>query len=424
MAGTVLPLCLLLLLLLQGGQPETPGPAARAGPVLWRLRVLEEQFRRFQEVTLSHLQSIARNYNISYNIDRRFQVLAEQAEAADAARAVLGAELARLAAAGRRLHRRVKRLEGTVGALTPQHHLLTRPEAGGEPHSLWDTVHSQQEPRGPVPQSTASPRPLKVRQQPQEEGHRLLVETGTTGMPMEDTEPVRDAQAVTAALSAVATGPQEQPGTACGVGSVLLFPSASSSSAAILQPGLHAGLWALSLCTWVLTPAPRLGTVLSYASEDGDSKVAVHGQDKDPGSMRFVIGDTAFRELPVTPLLDGKWHHLCLIWSSHWGQYRFYVDRRLLAAGSGFQQGYEIPAGGSLVLGQLQGHIRAGFSPTGAFVGRLAGLALWSRALLPGEVASMATGRGLPRRPLLTLANASLQGEVQRVACTCLEHCP
>ncbi|XP_068555649.1 pentraxin-4 isoform X2 [Anas acuta] len=422
MAGTVLPLCLLLLLLLHGGRPETPGPAARAGPVLRRLRVLEEQFRRFQEVTLSHLQSIARNYNISYNIDRRFQVLAEQAEAADAARAVLGAELARLAAAGRRLHRRVKRLEGAVGALTPQHHLLTRPEAGAEPHSLWDMVHTQQEPRGSVPPSTASTQPLKARQWPQEEGHRLLVETGTTGVPMEDMESLRDAQAVTAVLSV--TGPQEQLGTACGVGSVLLFPSASSSSAAILRPGLPTGLWALSLCTWVLTPAPRLGTVLSYASEDGDSKVAVHSQDKDPGSVRFVIGDTAFRELPVTPLLDGKWHHLCLSWSSRWGQYRFYVDRRLLAAGSGFQQGYEIPAGGSLVLGQLQGHIRAGFSPTGAFVGRLAGLALWSRALLPGEVASMATGRGLPRRPLLTLANASLQGEVQRVACTCLQHCP
>ncbi|XP_035195561.1 pentraxin-4 [Oxyura jamaicensis] len=423
MAGTVLlPLCLLLLL--QGGLPEAPGPAARTGPVLQRLRMLEEQFRRFREVTLSHLQSIARNYNISYNIDRRFQVLAEQAEAADAARAVLGAELSRLAAAGRRLHRRVKRLEGTVGALTPRHRLLARPEAGAEPHSLWDTVRSQHEPRGPAPPSTASPRPLKVKQRLREEGHRLLVETGTTGMPMQDAEPLRDAQAVTAPLSATATGPQEQPGTACNVGSVLLFPSASVGNAAVLRPGLRAGLWALSLCTWVLTPAPRLGTVLNYASEDGDSELAVHGQDGDPGSARFVIGDTAFRELPVTPLLDGKWHHLCLIWSSGRGQYRFYVDRRLLAAGSGFQRGYEIPAGGSLVLGQLQGHVRAGFSPTGAFVGRLAGLAVWSRALVPGEVASMATGQGLPRRPLLTLANATLQGEVQRVACPCLEHCP
>ncbi|XP_047918745.2 pentraxin-4 [Anser cygnoides] len=424
MAGTVLPLCLLLAAALRGGLPEAPGPAARTGPVLQRLRMLEEQFRRFQEVTLSHLQSIARNYNISYNIDRRFQVLAEQAEAADAARAVLGAELARLAAAGQRLHRRVKRLEGTVGGLTPRHHLLTRPEAGAEPHSPWDTVRSQHEPRGPVPPSTASPRPLKVRQRLWEEGHRLLVETGTIGMPTEDTEPLRDAQAVTAALSATATGPQEQLGTACDVGPVLLFPGASASNAAVLRPGLRAGLWALSLCTWVLTPAPRLGTVLYYASEDGDSKLAVHGQDRDPGSACFVIGDTAFRELPVTPLLDGKWHHLCLIWSSSWGQYRFYVDRRLLAAGSGFQQGYEIPAGGSLVLGQPQGHVRVGFSPTGAFVGRLAGLALWNRALMPGEVASMATGQGLPCRPLLTLANASLQGEVQGVACTCLEHCP
>ncbi|NXI64911.1 PTX4 protein, partial [Anseranas semipalmata] len=424
------------------------------------------QFRRFQEVTLIHLQSIARNYNISYNIDSRFQALMEQAGAANAAQAALGAELARLAAASRRLHRRVKRLEGRVGALSPQHHPLVHPEAGTEPWSLRDTVRSQQEP----PPSTPRPQPPKVRQQQQlrEEGNRLLVETGTGGMLGEDTEPLRDAQAVTAPLPTVATGPQEQllapqqpgtglhqnpaaggyrdctaragaPGTfvlaaltercspspACNVGSVLLFPNASAGNVAVLRPGLRAGLRELSLCTWVLTPAPRLGTLLSYASKDEDSKLAVHGQDRDhPGSVHFVIGDTAFRELPVTLLLDGKWHHLCLIWSSGRGQYRFYVDRRLLAAGSGFQQGYEIPAGGLLVLGQLQDRVGGGFSATGAFVGRLAGLALWSRALLPGEVASMATGWGLPRGPLLTLANAALQGEVRKVGCACLEHCP
>uniref|UniRef100_G1NA36 Pentraxin family member n=1 Tax=Meleagris gallopavo TaxID=9103 RepID=G1NA36_MELGA len=178
------------------------------------------------------------------------------------------------------------------------------------------------------------------------------------------------------------------------------------------------GLWELSFCTWLLTPAPHLGTVLSYTSEAKGSKLALHGDH--PGSACFVIGDTEFRQLSVTPLLDGKWHHLCLTWSSSHGQYRFYVDRRLLAAGSGFQQGYEVPAGGSLVLGQQQS--RSGdFVP---FLGQLAGLALWSRVLLPGEVASMATGQGLPHGPLLTLANATLQGEVRRGRCACLQNCP
>lgn len=204
----------------------------------------------------------------------------------------------------------------------------------------------------------------------------------------------------------------------CSVGSVLLFSNTSASNGAVLQPRLHVGLRELSLCTWLLTPAPHLGTVLSYTSEAEGSKLALHGIH--PGSARFVIGDTEFRQLSVTPLLDGKWHHLCLTWSSSYGQYRLYVDRRLLAAGSGFQPGYEVPAGGSLMLGQQQSH--SGDSVP--FLGQLAGLALWSRALLPGEVASMATGQGLPHGPLLMLANATLQGEVRMGRCACLQNCP
>ncbi|XP_010214299.1 PREDICTED: pentraxin-4 [Tinamus guttatus] len=169
----------------------------------------------------------------------------------------------------------------------------------------------------------------------------------------------------------------EQPGTICGVGSVLLFPNSSVQNVAVIGAGLRVGLRALSLCTWVSTPAPYLGTLLSYATEDNDNKLVVHGWDRGlPGSMHFVIGDPEFRELPVTQLLDGKWHHLCLTWSSEQGKFRFYVDRRLLAGGP-----------------------------------------------RPGGVAILATGQGLPPGALLTLANASLQGWVRRVECACLERC-
>ncbi|KAM6080867.1 LOW QUALITY PROTEIN: pentraxin-4-like [Theristicus caerulescens] len=460
MAGTTLPLCLLLAAALRGGLTQAPGPGARPGHPLLRLRRLEQRFHRLQEVTLSHLQSIAGNYNISYNIDRRFRALAEQAEAATAARAALGAELARLATTGRRLHRRLKRLEGTVGALNLPHRPLTHPlgalvEAGTKPHGLPDAARSwgtqlDQEPQGRVAPSIPSPRRPKARrrqQRRQEEGHRLPANAGPGGAPREDAEHPRDAapgaQAVAPVLSTVPIVPQEQPpapqqpgegryrppapvptSPACHTGPVLLFPNTSAERAAILGPGPRQGLRALSLCTWLATPAPRLGALLSYATEDGGSELAVRGCGGDlPGSAHFVIGDGEFRELPVTPLLDGKWHHLCLTWSSGQGRYHFYVDRRLLATGSRFRQGYEIPAGGSLVLGQKQDHPGRGFGTTEAFVGHLAGLAFWSRALLPGEVASMATGRGLPPGPLLTLADASLQGGVRRVACPCLRRC-
>uniref|UniRef100_A0A8D0FY54 Pentraxin 4 n=1 Tax=Strix occidentalis caurina TaxID=311401 RepID=A0A8D0FY54_STROC len=388
------------------------------------------QFHRFQEVTLSHLQSIAGNYNISYNIDGRFQVLAEQAEAATAAQAALGTELARLAAASQRLHRRLKRLEGTVGALSLPHHLVTHPpgaplEAGTNLHGLLDAAWSwgsqlEQEPQGWVVPSTLSPQRPKTRwwqQRRQEKGHGLTVDAEAGGAPREDVKPPHNAapgaQAMALALPTMTTVPQEQPvapqqpGEACRTGTVLLFPNTSAEHVAVLGPGLHQGLRALSLCTWLASPAPHLGALLSYNTEDGSSKLAMRGHGGNlTSSVHFVIGDRQFRELPVMPLLDGKWHHLCLTWSSSQGQYR-----------------YEIPAGGSLMLGREQGHPGRDFSAAEAFVGHLAGFALWSRALLPGEVANMATGQGLPRGPLLTLADASLQGGVCRVACPCLQHC-
>ncbi|NXI44987.1 PTX4 protein, partial [Galbula dea] len=408
--------CLLLSAALQGGLNQVSGPVSRPGTLLLRLRRLEEQFLRLQEVTLSHLQSIAENYNISYNIDGRFRALAEQAEVATAARATLGAELARLATTGRRLHRRLKRLEGTVGALSSPHRLLTHPQ-------------------GWVAPGTPRPRHLKARQRQQRQqkkGHRLLADAEPGEVPGQDAASPHNAepgaQVVTPALLPMMAISQslapQLPGEACHTGTALLFPNISGEHMAILRPGPRQGLQALSLCAWLATPASQLGALLSYATEDGGSELAVRGHSRElTSSARFVIGDGQFRELPVTPLLDGKWHHFCLTWSSDQGQYRFYVDRRLLAAGSGFWQGYEIPAGGLLVLGWEQDHPSKDFSTTEAFVGHLAGFAFWSRALLPGEVASMATGQGLPRGPLLTLADASLQGGVQRVSCPCLQHC-
>lgn len=439
----------------RGGGAARPVPGGHAAFWAWALgftshRPTPVQFLRLQEVTLNHLQSIASNYNISYNIDGRFQALAEQAEAADAARAALGAELTRLATAGRRLRRRLKRLEGTVGALSPPQALLAHPpaslgEAGTKRLGLPDSARSRgsqlgQQPPGRAVLSSPRPRRPKARrrqQRQQEEGHRLPADTGPGGAPGGDKETPRDAAPGPQTMAPVLlTAPQQPeqgrhgpPGPlptshACRTGAILLFPGASAEHRAVLALGPHRGLRAMSLCAWLTTPAPRLGALLSYGPEDGHGELAVRGHGGDrPGSARFTVGHGQFRELPVVPLLDGKWHHLCLTWSSGQGRYRFYVDRRLLAAGSGFQQGYEIPAGGSLVLGWEQNGPDKDLGTAEAFVGHLAGFALWRRALLPGEVARMATGRGLPRGPLVTLADASLQGGVRRVACPCLQHC-
>ncbi|XP_018414077.1 PREDICTED: pentraxin-4 [Nanorana parkeri] len=216
------------------------------------------------------------------------------------------------------------------------------------------------------------------------------------------------------------------PATICNVHSMLIFPNSSTENYVTFTKGLREPLHELSICSWVKTNASYLGTILSYATEDNDNKLVLHGRNGATyDAFHFVIGDPAFRELPLVPLIDGKWHHTCFIWSSIQGKYWFYVDRRLTSTGSRFQKGYDIPPGGSLVLGQEQDTLGGGFDSSEAFVGSLAGFAMWNRALSPGEVSGIATGKGLPRGTILTLADDPLiHGAVERVDCTCLEHCP
>ncbi|KAG8433428.1 hypothetical protein GDO86_017636 [Hymenochirus boettgeri] len=211
----------------------------------------------------------------------------------------------------------------------------------------------------------------------------------------------------------------------CNVDSVLVFPNASTENYITFSKGVRQGLHEMSICSWVQTTGKYMGTILSYATEENDNKLVLYGRDGGTyDALHFVIGDPVYRELPVLPFLDGSWHHTCFIWSSIQGKYWFYVDRRLVSTGSRFQKGYEIPPGGSLILGQEQDTVGGGFESSEAFVGNLAGFAVWNRALSPGEVSGIATGKGLPRGTILTLADdPTLHGFVKRVDCPCLEHC-
>uniref|UniRef100_A0A8D2DBK1 Pentraxin 4 n=1 Tax=Sciurus vulgaris TaxID=55149 RepID=A0A8D2DBK1_SCIVU len=74
-------LLVLVPMYLHGASLQEAGPAGQRKPFFERLRRLEEQFRRFQEVTLTHLQGIASNYNVSQDMDARFQSLAEESQA-------------------------------------------------------------------------------------------------------------------------------------------------------------------------------------------------------------------------------------------------------------------------------------------------------------------------------------------------------
>uniref|UniRef100_A0AAZ3PFU8 Pentraxin 4, long n=1 Tax=Oncorhynchus tshawytscha TaxID=74940 RepID=A0AAZ3PFU8_ONCTS len=192
--------------------------------------------------------------------------------------------------------------------------------------------------------------------------------------------------------------------TICNVDSMLLFPSTSSENYVTFSRSFPA-LPELSVCLWLRVDVGYVGTLLSYATEDNDNKLVLYGRNSSSSSsstpsratLDFVVGDPAYRELPVDSVLDGCWHHLCVLWSSIQGRFWHYTDRRLTSAGSRFRKGYEVPGGGIVVLGAEQDSQGGGFDPTEGFVGRLAGFTL-------GDV-------------------DGVHGEVQQVACECLEHC-
>ncbi|XP_007499395.2 pentraxin-4 [Monodelphis domestica] len=499
----LLPFCL------QGIYLQKTDEVGQRKPFFERLRRLEEQFRRFQEVTLIRLQGIAENYNVSYNINARFQNLTDEYHimglSVNESQAAMQMDLNHLKTWIKKFQRRSRKVDskllaferslsekskqssqekkeqqghdtrlanltGTISqdisALqTSQIHVQTEMEKlqnmihgqGAKLKVVEEQLQAALQRAAFSPSSVTTvpllPQPLMEKKQPGQQmlhtkhKHRKKLEqdrlelgaqTETQELfqnlrrsPLGQKRPNAPSgrQTLSRADESLKEPQQSQASqkTAeiCNVGSMLVFPNSSTENVVTFRPGFRTGLRELSLCTWVRTASSYLGTLLSYATEENDNKLVLHGRDSLVyGSIHFVIGDPAFRELPVEMLLDARWHHMCVIWSSDQGKYWFYVDRRLVATGSRFREGYEIPPGGTLVLGQEQDTVGGGFDSSEAFVGSLAGLALWDRVLSPGEVSSIATGKMLPTGILLTLANASsLDGFVQKVICTCLEHC-
>ncbi|XP_049416092.1 pentraxin-4 isoform X2 [Epinephelus fuscoguttatus] len=232
--------------------------------------------------------------------------------------------------------------------------------------------------------------------------------------------------------------------TICNVDSMLFFPSASAENYVTFFRTLP-DLPELSVCLWLRVEASHVGTLLSYATDDNDNQLVLYGRNSSASpasffsssssshplyasssspSLDFVIGDPVYRRLPTSSLLDGRWHHLCVLWSSIQGRLWHYSDRRLASSGSNFRKGWEIPGGGSVVLGQEQDTVGGGFDPAEGFVGQVAGFRVWNRVLSGSEVEGVAEGRGVPRGVVLGMEDIKeVHGEVQQVACECLEHC-
>lgn len=98
----------------------------------------------------------------------------------------------------------------------------------------------------------------------------------------------------------------------------------------------------------------------------------------------------------MTTIIDGKWHHICIIWDNSDGSWSFFKDGVVTKNGSSFKVNYVIPSAGTFVLGQEQNPDNTFKSVP--FIGELANFNIWSDTLTAMKVSKMSksclNGRG------------------------------
>ncbi|CAL8356490.1 unnamed protein product [Boreogadus saida] len=147
-------------------------------------------------------------------------------------------------------------------------------------------------------------------------------------------------------------------------------------------------MYSFTVCLWIKSNAsPGVGTPFSYAVPGQPNEVVLIEWGDNP--MEFLINDKVAK-LPFI-INDGKWHHLCITWTTRDGVWEAYQDGVMRGTGENLAPYHPIKPQGVLVLGQEQDTLGGGFDATQAFVGELANLNFWDRKLSIGEIYNLAT---------------------------------
>ncbi|MEE6525991.1 hypothetical protein FKM82_026344 [Ascaphus truei] len=121
-------------------------------------------------------------------------------------------------------------------------------------------------------------------------------------------------------------------------------------------------MYAFTVCMWLKSNAsPGVGTPFSYAVPGQANELVLIEWGNNP--MEILINDKVAK-LPFV-INDGKWHHICIAWTTRDGVWEAYQDGMLRGNGENLAPYHPIKHQGVLVLGQeqvrcnpsLEGHI-------------------------------------------------------------------
>ncbi|XP_072312651.1 neuronal pentraxin-2b [Eucyclogobius newberryi] len=146
-------------------------------------------------------------------------------------------------------------------------------------------------------------------------------------------------------------------------------------------------MYAFTLCMWIKSSAsPGIGTPFSYGVPGQANEIVLIEWGNNP--IELLINDKV-AQLPIE-VRDGKWHHICVSWTTRDGQWDAYQDGDKIGTGENLAAWHPIKPGGVIILGQEQDVVGGRFDAGQAFVGELSQVNIWDRILKPSEIQTMA----------------------------------
>ncbi|XP_061633250.1 neuronal pentraxin-1 [Phyllopteryx taeniolatus] len=171
----------------------------------------------------------------------------------------------------------------------------------------------------------------------------------------------------------------------------LNFPMRSTYMYARMKRTLPQEIFALTLCLRLKAGVgSAIGTPFSYSAPGQANELVLIQWGGNP--VELLIDDKAV-SLPVT-LSDGKWHHVCVTWSTRDGHWEAYQDGDLRGSGIDLAPWHPVRAGGVFILGQEQDTLGGRFDATQSFVGELADVQMWSSVLSGADIQGLVSCGG------------------------------
>uniref|UniRef100_A0A3Q3BC74 Neuronal pentraxin 2a n=1 Tax=Kryptolebias marmoratus TaxID=37003 RepID=A0A3Q3BC74_KRYMA len=146
-------------------------------------------------------------------------------------------------------------------------------------------------------------------------------------------------------------------------------------------------MYAFTVCMWLKSSAsPGIGTPFSYGVPGQANEIVLIEWGNNP--IELLVNDKV-AQLPLA-VSDGRWHHICITWTTRDGFWEAYQDGERLGTGDNLAPWHPIKPGGVIILGQEQDIVGGRFDATQAFVGELSQFNMWDRVLRPVDIMGLA----------------------------------